>query len=178
MLRQPSWFESWLNQWKLVFSEQVKWLVPSDCLKWRCSPPQHRIQTYYLSFPHVDLFHKGAPHGGTASWPRPGCHPPGWPGEPPPSLATTWPLHHHWAWTQDWELQWDPCRTQRWERRQGRSQEKEVPRLLFGLCFSIKKSFKALILIGISHQNMAIIVSIPNKVQKCHIRQNLVPQGQ
>ena len=63
------------------------------------------------------------------------------------------------------------------EEETGKKSREEVQVSLLGSIL-VLKSFKALTLIGIPHQNMAIIVSIPNKVQKCHIRQNLVPQGQ
>ena len=93
--------------------------------------------------------------------------PPGWPGEPlalpshPLGLSTTTGPGHRTGGSSGTHA----------EPRGGRG-DREVGSIL------VLKSFKALTLIGIPHQNMAIIVSIPNKVQKCHIRQNLVPQGQ
>ena len=45
----------------------------------------------------------------------------------------------------------------------GKKSREEVQVSLLGSIL-VLKSFKALILIGIPHQNMAIIVSIPNEV--------------
>ena len=51
--------------------------------------------------------------------------------------------------------------------------------LPLGLYFRIK-GFQALSFIGISHQNIKIIVSMRDysEVQRCHVRQNPVPQWQ
>ena len=141
-------------------------------LKWRCSPTQHRIQAL-ASVSHVLTWSSGPRRGDCTlaqAWPSP----PGWPGEPlalpsyPLGLSTTpgpGPRAGGSGGTHAGP-------------RDGRGDREEVKRFRspFWALISVK-SFKALTLIGIPHQNMAIIVSTPNKIQKCHIRQKRAPRA-
>ena len=137
-------------------------------LKWRCSPDPAQDPSPCLSFPHADLIF-GATHEGLHPGPDLAVTP--WLAWRAPCLPwpPTWPLHHHLASPPPLRLDTGlgapvgPMQNPEVGGETGKKSREEVQVSLLGSIL-VLKSFKALILIGIPHQNMAIIVSIPNEV--------------